>query len=145
MSQSIILLCRRTWSLSTIQRVAIDVGASFRGSVTIEDQVIQLASPDHSSWLTVEECFDREVIIEEYEREFELDAELKRLVRQLRFFAVDFNDFEYAQCLVRLASKAASSVGEQVWIDTDYGWIMSGDEYLRNSGNSFFLDWRHPV
>jgi hypothetical protein len=61
------------------------------------------------------------------------------------FLVVRFGEIDEARQFLCMVSLLAGVRGEIVWFDTDYGWVISSEEFLRAIDGNPAYDWRYPV
>lgn len=153
MSQSVCLLARPEIGVQRLlatfsERRAEDltcVGKSFDFRLgRSEENEFQIWSACESFYFLVKLDQEfRDIGIEEILENELAPKELKLDVSQRNFLSCRFNDFPFARACLFLALRDLEAEASKVWMDTDYGWFIRGDELLASLQREPDLDWRH--
>ena len=141
MGQSVTIACSSRWELANFEEFLKPelyeepaVLSAFPGQVQLVASgmwtivVNQVAAPADAA--------------EEYASNEDLDIQFRHAVRALRFFVVRFSDINPTRILLREFARAATTQHESAWLDTDYGWVISVDDFLHRLAENSTWDWR---
>lgn len=142
MGQSTTIGCPQTWKLLSLAGLLRSIGDDYAGEFSMFDDQLQVVANDRRWNLIVNEMSDSTAAAEEYASNDDLDKEFRREAVGLRFFVVRFDNLEVTRRLLRAVVEAAVSGNETVWIDTDYGWVISGRDFLHATNKNPLWDWR---
>jgi len=81
---------------------------------------------------------------EDYATNDDLPEAFRHTVASLLLYRVSFNDFKLATATLRgLLANIGSDALSQSWVDSDYGWVIPGAEFLKKLHHNW--DWRTPT
>lgn len=142
MPQSVVIARSAASTLGSFEGVcrslALDSGV---GCSVFHDQ-IQLCSADLSLKLVVSELGDRELVAEDYSANNDLNEQFRVAAAGFRYYLVVFGDVEIARSFLCRVAGEAVGVGEAAWFDTDYGWVVSAEDFLDHLKQRSDWDWR---
>ena len=143
MGQSIIIACPLGWKLADFSECLADCAPENGASLYESEKEVQLHSDDLEWKVLVDEMSDRKEIVEDYESNDDLDPRFRIVVRTLKFVNVRFGgNFSIVRDFVKIVCEKSILRDEEVWIDTDYGWVIQASELLEHIGRDPSWDWR---
>jgi hypothetical protein len=140
MPQSVTIASPSHWTLDSIgeQLKQFAIGASAEYA-SFDDQ-IQASGPDWS--LVVTPVVRAAMAIEDYATNDDLDVAFRETVSSMRLFSIRFSEIASTRRFLSLLAHAAVDQRGAIWIDTDYGWVTSGENYLKQVALNPNWDWR---
>lgn len=143
MSQAVVIACSRGRVVTSFLPFLEPnrYGEPSASLFCLEDEV-QLSRVDRRWFLRVSRVAEREIAIEDYESNPDLDQEFREDVARLEFFDLGFTHIDAARTFLKHVARAAVDCGEPFWIDTDYGWVIAGTSFLRELEADPGFDWR---
>jgi hypothetical protein len=80
--------------------------------------------------------------IEDYATNDDLDPAFRENVSSSRLFSIRFSELASMRTFLSRLAQAAVDHGGAIWIDTDYGWVINGENYLKEIALNPNWDWR---
>jgi hypothetical protein len=146
MGQSIILLCPERWDILSFEPTLECVARSRAAAVVRFERQLQVESKGSGSVLTLREIADRKMCIDDYfENDAPHDPLLHEAVAGMRFYSVGFSDLELARQFIYAFAKTVISTGQHAWVDTDYGWLVSAADVVKEIDRNPMWDWRSAM
>jgi hypothetical protein len=142
MSQSIILACATTCDLAVLSGILEPTATQLSASFLRAERETQILGAGHSFYLAVSEVSDPDAMALEYEADEALDTRFRREVLGLRFYLVRFDEFGAARRVLFEMLARLDELGMTPWVDTDYGWVISGSEMVAQMKRDPLWDWR---
>jgi hypothetical protein len=143
MGQSATIMCAPTWDLASLSAM-VEVAARDAGARFLDhgDQ-LEVWSQDGYLMLVADEDADTAFAVEDFATNEFLDERFRLEVHGLKFFTIRFHDVDVTRQVLRAFSQAAVSRGETGWIDTDYGWVIHVQDFVRKTDDNPHWDWRY--
>ena len=143
MPQSLTLLCPTS---TTLRDLAAVCRQRFPGAVKeFEDQnratVVQISVRDQLS-VSISRSTMEEFGAAEYEENDDLVADFRRIVWERTHFWICFSDFDLVRSILAAILETQADPAT-CWMDTDYGWVIRGDQILEAIRVDPDWDWRH--
>ena len=138
MSQSITLATPASISLSTLtsgipENLAIK--KVFDGEVLLGDV---------ASYVRVYAAPNVKATADEYRENDDLDVAFRQSLSDKIFYRVSFNDVALLRASLAKMFQGIGPLIADCWIDTDYGWVMSGTAFAARLKDPSW-DWRRPA
>ena len=146
MGQSVTLACPATWSLGMFEGPMRDLAAFIgRGQCSrFNDEQLQVLRDDDSPCVVITPVTERSLAMSEYTTNTDLDARFREFVTTSALFHVRFGELGEARWLLSRIAQAARNHNDELWIDTDFGWAVNGNEFFRVGENPDW-SWRVPL
>src|SRR6185503_10310227 len=136
MSQDLIIIAPLHWNLEAIQRRLVP---NWHLRLFADDgrPELQVHGPNHEWYIRIFD-YDRDArLLSEYMAKECVVEDVKKVIRDSVFFAMEFNDFKVCKrFLMDLCG------GEDVLIDTLYGEFLTGHELRDHVSADVNYDWR---
>ncbi len=145
MSQTVVLACPSGCNLDILAPSVERTGTSLDATFWRDDREAQFVGPNHRYYVTVTESSDQDGPALEYEENEDLDAQFRKDALELHYYYVRFNDFFVARRALRALLADVSLHGFDIWVDTNYGWVIRGSEAVRLMDQDPEWDWRHQA
>ena len=132
MGQSVTLVCPSNWSLDRFE-LPMRALATFVGGgqfARFDDEQLQVLHADDSGCVVLTPVAHHQLAVADYATNHDLDERFRDFVQTARLFDVRFDSLSEARWLLTKIADAAQAQGEEIWIDTDYGWSISGADFL---------------
>lgn len=104
---------------------------------------IHLQPKDRSrGYATLGALLNTEEICDDYGNNPEMPADFRRALGRLRFLHLTFSDYPLAACIVRKMVDRIDAAGDDLWLDNDYGEVISREELRARFAEDLTWDWR---
>lgn len=143
MPQWVVAACPASWSLESFTESLTSTGMREAAVLRRTSNQVELTAKDESWNIVVSEVTNPSDAVADYTANDELDERFRGALRGLRFFAVRFQNLDLARRLLRRIAQAAAIRNDDLWIDTDYGWVIHGRDFLRRTDEDPGWDWRY--
>lgn len=145
MGQSVVMACPLVWQLADFADDVEEVGRRYSAKFFRYENELQISVDAGRPFVIVNEFGDPQGVAEDYASNSYMPDALQTAAHSLRYLSIRFSDIDMVrQVLVRLALRI-SAAGHTAWIDTDYGWAIDTNEFLRNTARDPNWDWRFAI
>jgi len=142
MSQLITIACPSDWKLASFAKFLEALAQQDSADFSAFDNQLQVVASDGRWKLIANEVLDTEAAAEDYASNEDLDGRFRREAGLLRFFTIIFDDIGVVRRVLRTITQEAVDRVESVWIDTDYGWVIDAQRFLKEMERDAGWDWR---
>jgi hypothetical protein len=88
---------------------------------------------------------DNDEYVYEYMSNDDLDAAFRQEAHEKTFYSVMFRGLDLVKRVMMSLLRGVGGDAASCWIDTDYGWVIRGDDFLQHLEHDADWDWRHPA
>jgi hypothetical protein len=145
MPQTVIIAAPKNWGLAEFETILGRFESSLSATLSIFEEQIQLVEHNQEWHVVVTELDDRTGVAADYQSNSDLDDKFRENAQNLSFFCLRFNDFFVAKRIVFEIARTAVQSGADLWIDTDYGWVIHAWEFVARASRDPQWDWRMAV
>lgn len=141
MPQGLVLIVPRTWTAESMS--SLFEGGAYRlfpGDGAHGFQIQDLAGESYFD-IGAFTTSTHEEITEEYAANEDLDPGFRdELGANKEYYAVMFRGIDFAREILQILAERGPT---EIWIDTEYGWVIRGDQFLSRVRREPNWDWRH--
>src|SRR5678815_2012352 len=149
MGQAIVLALAKSWEFAALAEYLATGDFSHSSTFTYQQNYLKISTSERGWVQTENMLIDQPDHDDDYRAEYESDdylcEEFRRDVASLRFFTFRFNDIALMRNVLRWIMRCVVDRKELGWFDTDYGWVVSAEDFLRNTDQDPDWDWRIPA
>jgi hypothetical protein len=142
MGQQIIVASPSERTLRTIGALLEGIARDESGQFSDFGDQVQAVGAGLSWKVVAHEVGGRAETAADYEENEDLDTRFRSAARQMHFFGISFDDVRLVRRLVCELADASDAGPDDIWIDTDHGWVLSASEFRRRVQSNPDWDWR---